>query len=394
MSRGLTWLLAVTCGVTIANVYYAQPLLHTIAQDLAASRSATGLVVTLTQLGFAAGLVFVVPLGDIVARRPLFTALLAADALALAASAAAPGLAVLAALAALVGLSSVVVQIVIPYAATLAPDQRRASTIGTLLGAVLLGILLSRTYAGLVASAAGWRSVYAIAAVAMVVLALINSRVLPAVPGEVRIGYTAQMLAVARLIRHEPVLRWRSLIGAAQFAAFSCFWTTVTFLLSGSPYRYSQARIGLFALTGAAGASCVLGGRFLDRRPGSRWPVTGAAIAVLAASFGLLAAGGHSLAWLIAGALLMDACSQAVHVTNQAVIYDLTASARSRLTTVYMTAYFLGGALGTTMGAIGYARDGWAGACTVAAGFCAISLLGWLGARRHERRVMAPLSPA
>jgi predicted MFS family arabinose efflux permease len=386
MSRGLVWLLALTCGITVANIYYAQPLLHTIGHDLGASRSATGLVVTATQLGFAAGLVFVVPLGDIIARRPLFTGMVAADAVALAASAAAPGVAVLAALAVLVGLSSVVVQMIVPYAATLASDSRRASTIGTLLSAILLGILLSRTYAGLIANAAGWRAVYVVAAGLMAVLALVISRILPAADREVGIGYLAQMRAVAGLARREPVLRWRSLVGAAQFAAFSCFWTTVTFLLSGSPFRYTQADIGLFALTGAAGASVALaGGRLLDRNPRLRWPVTGVGIAVLAASFGLLAAGRHGLAWLIAGALLMDACSQVVHVTNQAVIYDLTDSARSRTTTVYMTTYFLGGALGTTTGTIAYGREGWGGACTVAAGFCAISLLAWLASSRHER---------
>jgi predicted MFS family arabinose efflux permease len=385
LSRGLVRLLAAACAVTIANVYYAQPLLHTIAHGFSVSQSAAGLVVTATQAGFAAGLLLIVPLGDIAARRPLFTALLVADAAALAASAAAPALPVLAAAAVFVGTTTVVVQMIIPYAATLASDSQRTAVIGTLIGGLLLGVLGSRAFAGLVASAAGWRGVYATAAGLMTVMALVMHRMMPVGSREADSGYLAQLRATARLALAEPVLRWRSVIGAAQFAAFSCFWTTVTFLLSGPPFHFSQAGIGLFALVGAAGAGCALaGGRQLGRRPHLRWPVTGTGIIVLLGSFGLLAAGAHGLAWLITGALVMDASSQAVHVTNQAVIYDLTDSARSRITTVYMTTYFAGGALGTATGATAYDRYGWGGACAVAAGFCGIALLGWLAARHHE----------
>jgi predicted MFS family arabinose efflux permease len=395
LPRGLVRLLAIVVGVTIANVYYAQPLLHAIAAGLGTSQSAAGLIVTATQLGFAAGLLLVVPLGDITARRPLFTTLLAADATVLAACAAAPALPVLAALAVFVGLTSVVVQMVIPYAATLASDQERAGTIGTLMGAVLLGILLSRTFAGLVASAVGWRGVYVVAAGLMVVMAVVMNRRMPGAGREIRVGYGAQLRAVGRLALSEPVLRWRALIGAAQFAAFSCFWTTVTFLLSGPPFRYSEAGVGLFALVGAAGASCALtGGRQLDRRRQLRWPVTGAAIMLLLGSFGLLAAGAHGLVWLILGALIMDACCQVVHVTNQAVIYDLTGSARSRITTIYMTTYFTGGALGTVAGTTAYDHFGWDGACAAAAGFCGVALLGWLATHHHERPAPRPATAA
>jgi predicted MFS family arabinose efflux permease len=304
----------------------------------------------------------------------------------LAACAAAPGLQVLAGLLMLVGVSTVVVQMLIPYAATLASAQERASTIGTLMSALLFGILLSRTFAGVVASVAGWRGVYAAAAGLMAVMAIVMGRVLPPGGREVGIGYRAQMREVLRLALREPVLRWRALAGAGQFAAFSCFWTTVTFLLSGRAFRYTQAEIGLFALVGAAGASCALaGGRLLDRRRDLRWRITGLGIAGLLASFGLLALGGRALIWLILGALLMDACSQVVHVTNQAVIYDLVDSARSRITTTYMTTYFLGGALGTAAGTAAYDRYGWGGACATAAGFCCVASLGWLAARRHER---------
>jgi predicted MFS family arabinose efflux permease len=375
----------VACGVTVANLYYAQPLLHTIARSLGTSQSTAGLLVTATQLGYAAGLLLVVPLGDITARRPLFTGLLAAGTAALAATAAAPDMPVLAALAVIVGTTSVVVQMVIPYAATLAPDGERARVIGTLMGALLIGVLLSRTFAGLLAGVVGWRGVYAAAAVLMAVLAVVMNRLLPRTGREVGVGYAAQLRAVARLAVSEPVLAWRSLIGAGLFAAFSCFWTTVTFLLSGPPYHYSQTAIGLFALVGAAGASAALaGGRQLDRRPQLRWPVTGASLALLLGSFGLLAAGAHGLVWLIAGALLMDACCQAVHVTNQSVLYELVGSARSRITTVYMTSYFVGGAVGSTAGTAAYEHGGWYAACAAAACCCGAALAGWLAARRHE----------
>ncbi len=394
LSRGLARLLAITCGVTVANLYLAQPLLHTIAQDLGTSESAAGLIVIASQSGYAAALLLVVPLGDIIARRPLFAGLLATAAVALAASAMAPGLRMLAGLAVVVGLASVVVQMVIPYAATLARDEERASVIGTMIGALLLGVLLSRTFAGLVAGVAGWRGVYVAAAVLMAVLAAVTGRVLPAGGREIGISYPAQMRAVLRLARSEPVLRWRALVGAAEFGAFSCFWTTVTFLLAGRPFGWSQAQIGLFALVGAVGAGCVLaGGRLLDRRRDLRWPVTGVAVALLLASFGILAAGQRSLGWLIAGALLMDACCQAIHVSSQAVIYDLVGAARSRITTVYMTVYFAGGALGTAAGTVAYDHGGWDGACGAAAGFCVAGLAGWLASRRHERPVPV-LSPA
>lgn len=386
-------LLALTCGVAVANIYYAQPMLHTIARGLGVSQASAGLVVAATQFGFAAGLVLVVPFGDIVPRRPLVSGLLAVDAAALAACAAAPSLQVLAGFAVLVGVSTVVVQMLIPFAATLAPAQQRASTIATLMGGLLLGVLLSRTFAGLVASAAGWRGVYAAAAGLMTVMAVVMGRVLPPVEREVGIGYGTQMREVLRLGLTQPVLRWRAVVGAAQFAAFSCFWTTVTFLLSGRPYHYTQAEIGLFALVGAAGAGCALaGGRVLDRRADLRWAITGFGTGALLVSFGVLALGAYGLSWLIIGALLMDGCSQVVHVTNQAVIYDLVGSARSRITTVYMTTYFIGGALGTTLGTTAYDTFGWAGACAAAAGFCGIGSLAWFAARRHERPVAG--SPA
>ena len=393
LSPTLVRLMAVTCAVTVANLYYAQPLLHAIGNALHVGPESASLLVTAAQLGYAAGLLLVVPLGDITRRRPLLTALLAVDTLALAVSAVAPNLQLLGALAVVIGVTSVVVQMLVPYAATLAADGERSRVIGTLMSGLLIGILLSRTFSGIIAAAAGWRAVYAAAAGAMVLTTVALRLTLPDHERELAVSYREQMRAVLAVARSEPVLRWRSVIGACGFAAFGCFWTTVTFLLSGPQYGFSQLGIGLFALVGAAGAvTAAFGGRFLDRRRDLRWAVAGAPLALTAISFLFIGLGGaHLGAWslvlLIIGVLLMDACVQASHVINQSVIYDLLPEARSRLTTVYMTTYFIGGAVGSAAGSQAYAHGGWAAASATAAVFPVLGLLAWLAARPHERRL-------
>src|SRR5215472_9024786 len=286
LSPGLVRLMAVTCAVTVANLYYAQPLLHSIAGALHVSQGSASLLVTASQLGYAVGLLFIVPAGDIMRRRPLLTGLLAFCAVMLVGCAAAPGLPVLAAATALAAVTSVVVQMLVPYAATLAGDAERGRVIGTLMGGLLIGVLLSRTFAGVVAGLAGWRAVYAVAAVMMVVTAVALRRALPDHGRQLTISYAAQLRGVLAVARSEPALRWRSLIAACGFGSFACFWTTVTFLLASPAYGLTQLEIGLFALVGAAGAATSMAaGRVLDARPGLRWPVTGAALALLALSY-------------------------------------------------------------------------------------------------------------
>ena len=390
LSPGLVRLMAVTCAVTVANLYYAQPLLHSISDSLHVSQGSASLLVTVGQLGYAAGLLFIVPAGDIMRRRPLLTSMLAFCAITLAGAALAPNLAVLAGAVALCCVTSVVVQMLVPYAATLASDNERSRVIGTLMGGLLIGILLSRTFAGVVAEFGGWRTVYGIAAVFMALTAVMLRRVLPDHAPQLTITYREQLRGVLDIARAEPVLRWRSLIAACGFGSFGAFWTTVTFLLSSPQYGFSQLAIGLFALVGAAGAiTSMAGGRLLDKRPELRWPVTGASLALLAGSYVLIGLGGAhlgavSLVLLIIGVLLMDACVQGAHVMNQSVIYDLLPQARSRLTTVYVTTMFAGGAVGSALGAQAYDRWGWTGATLVAAAFPVLGLLFWLASRRHE----------
>jgi predicted MFS family arabinose efflux permease len=384
--------MAVTCAVTVANIYYAQPLLHAIGSSLHVSQAAASLLVTAGQAGYAVGLLLIVPAGEIVRRRPLLTTLLAVCAVTLAASAAAPGLALLAAMAALTGATSVVVQMLVPYAATLAGDDQRSRVIGTLMGGMLIGILLSRTVAGIIAEAGGWRTVYAVAAVLMVLTTVALRRALPDHPRQLDISYACQMRGVLAVARSEPVLRWRSLMAACGFGAFGCFWTTITFLLAGPGFGFSQLGIGLFALVGAAGAiTAMAAGRVLDARPRLRWPASGVAFTLMAGSFALIGLGGThpgagGLALLVIGVLLMDACVQGAHVTNQSVIYGLLPEARSRLTTVYITVMFLGGAAGSVAGAQAYEHAGWTGATLTAAGFSVLGLVFWLAVRRHEVR--------
>jgi predicted MFS family arabinose efflux permease len=391
LTRGQARLLAFTAGATVANLYYAQPLLPTIATGLRVSQTSASLLVTLTQLSYGVGLLLLVPAADITRRRTLFTILLGIDTVAVAASAAAPDLRALGALALVMGLTSVVIQMLIPFAATLAAQSERTHAIGTVLSGLLTGVLLSRTFAGIVAQFAGWRGVYALAAVVMAATTAIVFAALPDLPAEVNAGYGAQLRETFSLVRTQPVLRWRSLIGACGFGAFSAFWTTVSFLLAGPDYRFSQLEIGLFALAGAAGALLsAIGGRHIDARPKLRWPATGAVQGTLLASFALIALGGAHPRWLgltvlVAGALLMDAAVQSSNLLGQSVIYELLPQARSRLTAVYMTTMFVGGSVGSWAAAHAYERWGWAGSCGAAAVFPAVGLLGWIAARRHER---------
>ena len=391
LTRGQARLLAFTAGATVANLYYAQPLLPTIAASLNVSQTSASLLVTLTQLSYGVGLLLLVPATDVARRRTLFVILLTIDTLAIAASAAAPGLRVLGAFALVMGLTSVVIQMLIPFAATLAAETERTRIIGTILSGLLTGILLSRTFAGIIAQVAGWRGVYAIAAVVMAATTVILYRALPDLPPEINTGYFAQLRETLNVARAQPVLRWRGLIGACGFGSFAAFWTTVSFLLASPQYGFNQLEIGLFALAGAAGALVsALGGRHIDEHPRLRWPATGAVQGTLLASFALIGLGGAHPGWLglafhTNGALFMDAAVQLSNLLGQSVIYELLPQARSRLTAVYMTTMFVGGSLGSWAGAHAYERWGWAGACGAAAAFPAVGLLGWLAARRHER---------
>jgi len=384
ISAGLVALLSVAAAATVANLYYVQPLLPDVARALGATPRAIGWVPVLTQMGYASGLFLFIPLGDAVERRRLILTLVGASAAALAATAAAPGLWWLAASSFLVGFFTVVPHVAVPLAAHLATPGERGRVIGLVMGGVLVGILLARTVSGFVGGYLGWRTVYALASLGMVALGVALWRLLPESPPERAHGYAALLVSLGDLVRKEGELREASLLGGLVFGAFSTFWTTLAFFLEGPPYHSGAQAAGLFGLVGVAGAlAAPLVGRLSDRK-GPRF-ATGVALAVALSSFAVFAVAGRVLVGLVAGVVLLDVGVQSAHVANLARIHALDSAARSRRNTVYMVTYFLGGALGTSLGVQAWTRAGWGGVSLTGAAFVAAALAVWgSGVRRFS----------
>lgn len=382
LSRRLVVLLAVACGAAVANNYYAQPLLHTIGASFGVPGSTAGLLVTASQVGYAAGLAFLVPLGDVLEQRRLITRMMVITSAALAVAAAAPNIAVLGGALAAVGVATVAAQIIVPMTASLAAEQQRGRAVGTVMSGLMIGILMARVVSGLVAATVGWRPVYVIAAVLMLVLAGVLRRMLPAVQPSGSSSYRVLLRSVLTLIRSEPVLRQRMVLGAVAMGSFSILWTSVAFLLSGPPYHYGSAVIGLFSLAGLAGAvAAPQVGRLADRGYG-RLGTLGTVV-ILMASWGLLALGAHWLAALIPGIVLLDLGAQALHISNQSDIYALRAEVHSRLNTAYMVAYFTGGAVMSAAASLVFSAAGWGGVCVLGALTAAAGLAVWPWTRRR-----------
>jgi predicted MFS family arabinose efflux permease len=382
MSQALVLLFAITTGLVVANLYYSQPLLHLIAGEFRSSAGATGVLVTVTQIGYAAGLLFAVPAGDLFIPRRYVPCLLLLSAGALLGAALAPSLPVLMAASAVAGFCSVAAQVLVPLAAAMSSEAQRSRVIGTVFSGLLLGILLARTIAGLLAEAVGWRGLYGIAAALMLGLAVLLSRVLPAARISAADSYTHVLRSTVALARELRELRRRSLYGATGFAAFSVFWTTAAFLLTGAPYHYSTITVGLFGLVGAAGAlSASWAGRLLGRF--SLPSLTGIALGLIAASYALLWVGRDSLAALIVGIIVLDIGVQGLQVLNQNTIYALAPQARSRINGVYMTLYFVGGAVGSAAASLAWSARGWAAVCVLGAALPVAALCLWALWSRH-----------
>ncbi|MEA5359095.1 MFS transporter [Amycolatopsis sp., V23-08] len=378
MPKLMVTLFSVAAGLAVANIYYVQPLITAIADEFHRGSGETSLIVTVTTFGYAAGLVFVVPLADIVDRRKLIVTLLSIVAVIQAVSAAAPSITVLTVVSGLVAASAVVAPIMVAFAATLAAPAERGGVTGRVMSGVLVGVLLARTGGGLVAQWAGsWRAVYVAAAVLMVVLALLLHRKLPTVPVGARLGYGGLLRSVVAIVREEPVLRLRCLYGFLSFAGFSAFWATTAFLLAGPPYHYGEAVIGLFGLLGAVGAYAArVAGRFVDRG-WERWS-TGALLLAVLLAWGLMAIdGGGALLPLMAGVVVLDLGVQGVQVANLSTIYALRPEARSRITMAYTGTYFLGGAVGSAVSGAAYAAGGWLAVCAAGAVFAVLALAIW-----------------
>ncbi|CAB3640935.1 sugar efflux transporter [Achromobacter mucicolens] len=383
-------LMSVATGLAVASNYYAQPLLHTIGQQFSISNAAAGTIVTTAQLSYAVGLMLLVPLGDMFERRALIVLmnLLAAGGLLI--SAFASNIAVLILGTALTGMLSVVAQILVPFAATLAAPHERGKAVGTVMSGLLLGILLARTAAGALADVGSWRTVYWVAAILMLCMSAVLWRVLPRYQSHTAMSYPRLLGSILRMFVEEPLFRARSLIGGLLFAAFSMLWTPLTFLLAGPPYEYSNTTIGLFGLAGAAGAYAANRfGRLADRGLGNL--ATRVGLLLLLGSWGLMAFGQVSVVALLAGILVQDLAIQGVHVTNTSSIYRLRPEARSRLTAGYVTCYFIGGASGSLVSSWLYAHFGWPAVVTAGAVLAALTLA--YGALAPSARIPEMPSP-
>jgi predicted MFS family arabinose efflux permease len=388
-SKGLSPLLvlimASATGLAVASNYFAQPLLPTMAKDLGLSTAKAGIIVTTAQLGYAAGLLFLVPLGDLFERRGLIGAMALLSAGGLLTTALASNLTLVLVGTALTGLFSVVAQILVPFAATLAAPEKRGKVVGTVMSGLLLGILCARTVAGALTPLGGWRTVYFAGAGAMVVATLVLRRALPKYHQPVDLSYLRLLLSIAALFREEPVLRVRALLGAASFGTFSVFWTSMAFLLAGPPHRMAPGTIGLFGLVGVAGAlAASSAGRLADRGRGD-W-ATGGGLLLLLGSWIPLALVQHSLGAFLLGVLLLDLAVQGVHISNQAAIYRIRPEARNRLTAAYMTSYFLGGAAGSLLSAAAFGHFGWGGVVAVGATTSGFGGVVWGAAKVGARR--------
>ncbi|MFT4268207.1 MAG: MFS transporter [Xenophilus sp.] len=368
LSPWLTLLLAVACGLIAANLYYAQPLAGPISAALGLSAQATGLIVTLTQTGYGLGLLLIVPLGDLIENRKLTLALLVIAALSLlgAGLSAHPLPFLLSALG--IGMGSVAVQVLVPYAAHMAPAAVRGRVVGNVMSGLMLGIMLARPVSSLLTQLASWHLVFFASAVGMAVLAGVLSRLLPRRAPAGKLRYGELLSSMAGLVRTTPVLRRRALYHAALFGAFSLFWTTTPLLLAGPAFGLSQGGIALFALAGVAGAiAAPIAGRVADR--GWSRPATAAAMLAVAAGFLLSHFGtpgsSWSLGWLVLAAIVLDFGVAANLTLGQRAIFALDAHVRARLNGLYMSTFFLGGALGSALGAWAYASGGW----TWASGF-------------------------
>jgi predicted MFS family arabinose efflux permease len=393
LTRGLVAIIAVATGAVVANLYYAQPVLHQVARQFHSGPGPTSLIITASQIGYAAGLLLVVPLGDLFARRKLVVQIFLVATVALIGCALAPNLLIFGLASVAVGAASVAGQVMIPFAADLAPPERRGRVVARIMTGLLLGILLARTVSGLVAQWAGWRAIYWLSAGLMVLFAIILWRALPDERPRPHRSYGHLVGSSLRLLVDEPVLRRRAWHGACAFACFSVLWTSIAFLLSGPPYHYSNAVIGLFGLVGAGGILAAnMAGKLADAdRAGASTAVAGV---LLVGSFGLLWFGRTSLAALLIGIVILDVGTQGMQITNQTIIYALRPDARSRINSAYMVCYFIGGAVGSIAAGSIFAAGGWSGVCALGAGLglltCALSVVD----RVRPAPVRSALAPA
>jgi predicted MFS family arabinose efflux permease len=381
--RHLAVLFSVTCGLAVANVYYAQPLLDEIANAFEISHAFAGAIITFTQVGYALGLLLVVPLGDLLDRRRLVVGQLILTSLALTAVAFASGAWMLLAAMAIVGALAVVAQVLVAYAAILAEPSQRGRAVGTVTSGIVIGILLARVVSGTLSDLLGWRSVYIVSAIATLVMAALLLTVLPAhaQPGA-RMSYLRLIGSVFTIFAEERLLRIRAIHALLIFSAIATLLTPVVLPLTAPPFYLSHTQVGLLGLAGAAGA---LGANFAgamgDRGHAQR--ATAVGLTVMLASWVPISLLSQSVWLLVIGVVIMDFGLQTVHVANQILIYRLRPEAQSRLAGAYMLFYSFGIGAGSIVSTLVYAWAGWGGVCAIGAAISATALAFW-GLTRHS----------
>jgi len=385
ISSGLVWALALGCGIAVANLYYSQPILGTIAKDLGVSESSLGNVSALTQFGFAAGLLLLVPLGDTHERRGLILIIFMVLTVILVAVALSPNLLSLAIASLFMGAATAVLQMLVPLAAGLAAPAERGWVVGRVMSGLLVGLLTARTVSGFVTAQFGWRAMYAIAAGLTLLLIGVYAWILPRSAPTQKLPYGQLLRSFGQMLATERALQESCLFGAAAFAAFSAFWTTLAFHLGQPPFNYGSESIGLFGLAGVAGAlAAPIAGKVADRKGPMQMIGLGLLLALL--SYGLFLGFADVLIGLLAGVLLLDFGVQGSHISNQTRIYQLPEDKHNRLNSVYMVAFFLGGSAGSSLGTYGWTQGGWAGVCLVGGAFALVGLtiFGWIVTRRRK----------
>src|ERR1700712_798843 len=373
LTPSLLWVMTVATGLIVANLYYNQPLLDDIARAYHVSNGKVGQVAMLTQLGYACGMLLIAPLADMVRRKRLIVICLALAVFSLVAAAAAPTINLLIFSSFLIGVFSLIPQLLVPMTAHLARPEERGRKIGFVMSGLLLGILLSRTISGFIGAHFGWRAMFYIAAGIMVVIWLLLFLLLPEVEPEYKGTYKDLMRSLVTLIKKEPALRIASLRGALCFACFMVFWTTLVFLLRLNFNKGSDIA-GLFGLVGAFGAIAAgLMGRLSDKM--DAYKLSTFTLLFIVASFITFIFSGNSIVGLVIGVIILDMGVQATHISNQSLIYALQPSARNRINTVYMVTYFIGGGIGTYLASIAWEQYKWTGVCFVGIALSLIAVL-------------------
>lgn len=386
MSGGATFLFALAGGAAVGNLYWAQPILDTIAAGLGVSVSTAGLLITATQIGYAVGVFFLVPLGDIANRKRIIPAFMLLAALMLGLSAFAPSFPVLLITLTLVGASTVSGQFLAPLAGDLATDEQRGRVLGSVASGLLLGIMIARAVSGIVTDLIGWRALYLSVAAVMLILAIVMYRTLPTLAPRARTSYRSLLASVLRTYPSSRTARWVGLIGAAAMASFTLFWTGLTFLLAAEPFGFTATQIGLINLVGIVGAiTAQRVGRLYDR--GLAIPAIGVGLALAIVAFAISGLAPQSLVAVIASIAVYSVGIQSVMVLTQTRMLAIDPTSRSRLNTVFVVGNFIGGSIGSALASALWGLGGWPVVMAVAAGILLLALLAWATQRT---RALAP----